>query len=212
MIGSAACQQECASTTMRRVTPSVAFAVARNGVPRGHKNPLWFGLPQRLLDARDLARLALRDLAARAEVANTSIAKIENRQSTPAIDTVERLAAALGLDPCWLAFGWDGAQPFAQRIRRLVDPERAPLPEPGPRPFQAMYLGLPQRLAHARDVRGLSMRGLARQAGLSVQTVSKTENGATVPIVSNLEALAVALEVSPCWLAFGIGEPPRPRD
>lgn len=186
--------------------------MASRGVPRGFKNPLWFGLPQRLLDARDRARLPMRDLATLAGCNNATIGKIENRQMTPAVDTVERLAAALGVDPCWLAFGWDGGQPFAQRIRRLVDPDPAPMPDTTPRPFRELFRGMPTRLTQARDLRGFSMRALALRAGVSVQAVSKTENGLTVPIVSNLEALAVALDVSPCWLAFGVGEPPRARD
>lgn len=50
------------------------------------------------------------------------------------------------------------------------------------------------------------MRELALAAGVSGQTVSITEAGGTVPLVSNCEALAVALDVSPGWLAFGVGE------
>lgn len=181
--------------------------MAWSAVPRGIKKPLWSSLPQRLLDARDDARLAMRDLANLAEVDHAAVSRIENGQAVPAVDTVERLAAGLGVDPCWLAFGWDGERPFAQRTRRLIPVDPRPAPE-GPLPFRALHLGIAERLTLARKAQGLSMRKLAEAAGLSVQAVSLTESGSTVLLMPNLEALAVALDVSPCWLAFGVGQPP----
>jgi transcriptional regulator with XRE-family HTH domain len=178
-------------------------------VPKGIKNPLHERLASRLVEARLAADLSQDQLAERSGVSNAAISRIECGLSRPAVDTVERLAAALAVDACWLAFGWDGAKPFAQRIRRLIPVDPSPTPESVPLAFEESYRGISARLTEARLLRRLSMRGLAELAKVSVQTVSKTEGGLTVPIVSNLEALAVGLGVSPCWLAFGVGQIPR---
>jgi len=44
-------------------------------------------------------------LAKRSGVSNATINDIEKGRQLPAVDTVERLARALGVRPCWLAFG-----------------------------------------------------------------------------------------------------------
>ena len=59
--------------------------------------------------------------------------------------------------------------------------------------------------ASARISRSLSIRGVAKAAGISAQSLLLTEAGETVPLVSTCEALAVALDVSPVWLAYGYG-------
>lgn len=57
----------------------------------------------------------------------------------------------------------------------------------------------------ACEARSLSLRAVAKAAGISAQSLLLTEAGETVPLVSTCEALAVALDVSPCWLAYGYG-------
>lgn len=57
---------------------------------------------------------------------------------------------------------------------------------------------LPQvglKIQELREERGLSMRGLAEQCGLSPNTISLIERGATSPNVSTLHQLATALKV-----------------
>jgi transcriptional regulator with XRE-family HTH domain len=57
-----------------------------------------------------------------------------------------------------------------------------------------------------REQRGLSMRGLAEMCGLSPNTISLIERGATSPSVSTLHQLAMALQVPITALFQGTGE------
>ena len=52
-----------------------------------------------------------------------------------------------------------------------------------------------RRLRELRTERGLSIRALAEQSGLNVNTLSFIENGKTSPSVSTLQQVAAALEV-----------------
>jgi transcriptional regulator with XRE-family HTH domain len=53
-----------------------------------------------------------------------------------------------------------------------------------------------QRLREIRTLRGLSMRSLAEQSGLNINTLSLIENEHTSPSVSTLQQLAQSLQVS----------------
>ncbi|WP_369174070.1 helix-turn-helix domain-containing protein [Streptomyces sp. R28] len=52
------------------------------------------------------------------------------------------------------------------------------------------------RIRHARLARGLSLRGLAREVGVSASLVSQIENGKSQPSVSTLYAITTALGIS----------------
>lgn len=154
-------------------------------VVRGRKNPLHFGFAERLRRARKAHGLSHAALAREAGLASrTTTTILESGDSVPRVDTVEKLAHALKLSPCFLAFGVE--QP------RL----------PGKRFLSA---GLAERLAETRQVRGLSRLQLGQRSGTSDTFVRMTETGATMPILAKLEALAKALGVSPAWLAYGLG-------
>jgi transcriptional regulator with XRE-family HTH domain len=51
------------------------------------------------------------------------------------------------------------------------------------------------RLRQLRATRGLSIKALAEQSGLNVNTLSLIENGRTSPSVSTLQQLAISLQV-----------------
>lgn len=55
--------------------------------------------------------------------------------------------------------------------------------------------GVGTRLLEIRQQRGLSLRALAQEAGLSVNAISRIERGESSPTVSSLQRLATALEV-----------------
>jgi len=59
----------------------------------------------------------------------------------------------------------------------------------------AQYLDVGGRLRKLRDERGVSMRALARQSGLSANALSMIERGLTSPSVSTLSKLSTALGV-----------------
>ena len=175
---------------------SLAGFVLPSPVVRGRKNPLHFGLASRLRRARRAAKLSFERLASAAGLASgITVFHVERTAGhVPRLDTVERIAYALGLSPAFLAYGIEGeAGPLAKGLR---------------------CEGVAQRLGETRAARGLTMRALARLAGLTDTAVRSTESGSSVPTVATLEAFAHALEVSPAWLAFGVGPrelPPRRR-
>lgn len=175
-------------------------------MPRGVKNPLWISVSLRLVEIRALCDLSSTTLAERSGVAQSTVIQIENTARTPRIDSVERIACALGIDATWLAFGDEGYDVFNERRRKLVGRSvKPPKPVPGGFACPHAYRELPARLRSAREARGMSLRWVARESNLSAQSLSTTELGTTVPTVENIEAIAKALGVSPGWLAFGIG-------
>jgi len=107
----------------------------------------------------------------------------------PRLDTVEKLATVLKASPCFLAYGVE--LPCAPAGKTIAE-------------------GLPDRLLRLRQERGLSRRQLGRLAGTSDNFVQMTETGTTVPNIAKVEQLAKALQVSVCWLAFGMGSSELP--
>lgn len=67
--------------------------------------PLHSGLPERLRRARTQAGLSMRALAKAAQTSDPNVLRIEGARVAPGIDTVEKLAKALKVSPCWLAYG-----------------------------------------------------------------------------------------------------------
>lgn len=74
---------------------------------------------------------------------------------------------------------------------------------------EAASIDVGQRLKSLREARGISMRSLARNSGLSANALSMIERGRTSPSVSTLNKLASALEVP--VTAFFRAEPERRR-
>jgi transcriptional regulator with XRE-family HTH domain len=68
---------------------------------------------------------------------------------------------------------------------------------------------LGRRLLLARKKRGLTMLALGNKAGLSASTINHIEKGRQSPAADTTERLARALEVDPCWLAYGSGVTPE---
>lgn len=64
------------------------------------------------------------------------------------------------------------------------------------------------RLRELRAQRGLSIRALAEQSGLNVNTLSLIENSKTSPSVSTLQQLAAALK-APITAFFEVETPPK---
>ena len=67
------------------------------------------GIGERLRRARKARQVTQLELAARTGVAHSTVVRIERGQARPRIETVEKFAEALGVDPRWLAFG-DGPE------------------------------------------------------------------------------------------------------
>lgn len=180
------------------------------GVPvtRGSKNPLWLGLADRLRRLRLQADVSALTLSALAGISDKTSTRIERGVGLPGIDVIEKIALALGVEPCWLGFGNDGEEPFQQKIPRLVSGPELPRPSITDRVNAQAFLGCGERLRVARLAKGLSMRDVARAAEVSVQAVSAMEAGRICPRVDTCERLAVALDVAPCWLAYGVGRGP----
>ena len=151
---------------------------------RGRRNPLYFGLPGRLKRARE--NLSFNSVAAAAGLSDgNTVFQLERKQGhVPRLDTVERVAYALGLSPAFLAYGIDADTSQPTEGLRCE--------------------GVASRLRQTRIHRGLSVLALATAAGLSHTAVGNVERG-TMPTLATAEALAIALGVSPGWLAYGLG-------
>ena len=160
---------------------------------RGRRNPLHFGFAARLRRARKAGDDSRSRLTQRAGLLDgKAVLLLEQGQRIPRLDTVERIASALGLSPALLAYGIEADASQPTKGMRCE--------------------GVTLRLRQTRTHRGLSVLALATAAGLSHTAVGNVERG-TMPTIATAEALATALGVSPGWLAYGVGpiEPPAQR-
>jgi transcriptional regulator with XRE-family HTH domain len=105
------------------------------------------------------------------------VANIENSAANVRLDTVNRLAIALDVDPCLLLSP-------AQRVTRLGYVERS-LPD-----------AVANNLKKLRNRLGLSQQEVNTAAGLGWNYVYKVETLRVVVTLSTLEALARAVDVS----------------
>ena len=152
-------------------------------VVRGRQNPLHWKFSERLKRARREKNLTADNLSVAAGVSNSAVSHLEAGARLPHLPTLERIANALHVSPGWLAFGADS--PFEP-----LDGLRCSL--------------LAERLRVARNERGWSLRELDRQAGVAVGASRSIEAGG-MPTLDTIELVAKALQVSPAWLAFGVG-------
>lgn len=182
---------------------SAALSASLARMPRGVKNMLWQGMRNRFRRLRRAAGLSFLEISRRAELAEGVPNRLEEQATVPAIDVCERLAAALGVAPGWLAYGPEGNEPFQQRRSRQPLPPDDPPSTESCRVFRQRYQGVASRVRGAREATGRSMRALAVAAGISVQTWSNAEAGASAPKIDSLERMAIALDVAPAWLAYG---------
>lgn len=200
-----ACQAILIHGSISVGTSDLQSEVLQGSVVRGRKNPYWQELPQRLVWLREKASMSLSTMTEICGVDEPTIWAIE-KGGRANIRTLERIAAALCVPACYLAFGERGERPFSYRIPRSQQP--LPICAPSAKPGDELHLGFAARLTQARENRGHSLRELSRRAGLSVTAVSNYERSINLPLVDAVEQLAVALSVSPCWLAYGTGDPP----
>lgn len=113
----------------------------------------------------------------------------------------------MGISACILAFGVEGERVFKQKIEG-GRPAPGTLPEArGVAPESWGYENLPARLTLARGA--LTQRALAKKSSLSHTAIGNIEAERAVPGVDAVESLAAALGVSPCWLAYGVGQGPE---
>lgn len=159
---------------------------------RGVRNPLHYSLGERLKKARIAAGIQPTILSIQIGLSRTTVHYIE-RGRVPGVDVLEKLARGLRCSPCTLAFGVQ--VPYEEQ------PADAPL----------RCLGLGERLRTMREFSSLSMRALGREASLTPTAIGNIEAGKVLPGVDVAEALAQALRISPCWLAWGESEPDGPR-
>lgn len=172
-------------------TEESALEDPRSVSPRGVRNPLHYTLGERLKKARIAANILPAHLSRAVGLSVNSVAAIE-RGRVPGCDVVEKLARGLKVSPCALAYG--------VAVLFVEVAADAPL----------RCLGLGERLRGARELAGLSKNALGIIAETTGQTVANIEGG-HVPSIAVAEALAAALRISPCWLAFGESDPSGPR-
>lgn len=202
---------ECFNAVNAGMSSLKPDACMSDSVPHGHKNPLWMGLARRLSDARCAINAAGEHVSRAAGLGPSTSNQIEDERRIPRVGTVEQLAVALGVPPAWLAFGHEGTLRFRERRPRSPLPPDFPEVSLAERPFPNAHRGLAERLRAARELKGLSIRRVASDAGLSHQGIVNIESGASEARISAIEAIAKVLDVAPGWLAFGDGEGPDSR-
>ena len=188
------------------ITDDAACRSSHAHMVKGVKNPLCWAYGSRLSQLVS-GVFSQQETAAAASITVSTVSMGEAGLSTPRVSTVASLASALGVSPTWLAYGTQGGLPFRQR--RPVVPFEPPMPALAARPASTACADLAQRLTAARTQQGLSLRKLGAAAGMSAQAVLLIERGDSNPLISTVEALAVALDCAPGWLAFGEGEGPQ---
>ncbi|MBL9045154.1 MAG: helix-turn-helix transcriptional regulator [Myxococcales bacterium] len=76
-------------------------------------------LAARLIEARREAGLSHRDLAKKAGVSPGTISGLENAHHDVTTEKLARIALALSVEPCWLAYGdCDKAPDWLDAVRR----------------------------------------------------------------------------------------------
>lgn len=188
--------------------PSPSRGIYRLGVdrvPRGIKNPLCVKLASRFERIHETCGISLSAVSTASGLSKNVAAGIASGSNIPALDTLERMAAFFGVSAGWLAYGYEGMEPFKERYPRPFVEPPDPIPDPALRVFRNASAGFPARIKASRERSGLSMRALSEAAGVSVQAWSNAEAGKVSPRVDTCERMAVALGVAPRWLAFGEG-------
>jgi len=150
---------------------------------RGSPNPRHWGLPSRLRKARKQSGLTRKALGQKVGRDSEVAANIEAGQRIPTVGTVARLASGLGVSAAWLGFG--------------LGEQNADGPA-------ATTEGMGARLSAARIEQELTKAALARLAAISPPALANIENGGQTGI-DVIDSLAKALNVSPAWLAYGVG-------
>lgn len=175
-------------------------------VPTGYRNPLCFGCADRIRGRIDASGLTRKDLAAMSGVSHSAICHVEDGNNFPRLSTIERIGECLGISPTWLSYGEEGTVRFRKRRAPSPVPYDPPETDPAPRPPMQCWRGVSQRLRRARTALGFTLRDIGEAAQVSPQGVLLIEKGVSDPMITTIEQLAVALDVSPGWLAFGEGE------
>jgi transcriptional regulator with XRE-family HTH domain len=195
--------------------PARSVEVRTIPVPRGLRNPLYWGTGERLRALGIANNLTQTEIAAAAGVSRGMISNIEHGVHVPRIDVVERLATALGVLPSWLAFGTLGDEPWAQRSPHGILPPKLPTVSLARREMRDRYKLMGLRLRQEREARGLTLRALSplvdakwkylpdEKRSVSRQTILQLEAGETVPLVKTVEVIALALNIAPGLLAYG---------
>lgn len=114
-----------------------AAAVLLGAVGQGIKSPLHQGIPFRLSNARFRQGLAASHVSYAAGLSESVVRSVEDSVQLPKIDTIERIACALGVAPCWLAFGQEGDLQWAGRRPRPALRDEPPDAIPGGIVYQA---------------------------------------------------------------------------
>lgn len=117
-------------------------------------------------------------------------------------------------------YGCRFAQPLgraalsAAKLRNML-PSHPSEPEPAAALKELVHVapdvGLSRRLRQLREDRGLSLAALSRQSGISKPSIWAWETGKTMPRPRSINALAVALGVSPAFI-WGRTSPPSSPD
>lgn len=118
------------------------------------------------------------DLAFAADLAVSSLGQIERGKCAATWSSAEALARALGLSVAALV----PAHPLPPRRQRRT------------RPGEDSAIG--RTVRRLREERGLSQRGLATEAYLTIETINRLEQGGGNPHMNTMQSIAGGLQLS----------------
>lgn len=136
-------------------------------VVRGRQNPLHVGFAHRLARCRKAAKLSRSALSDAVAMARNTASQLERKERIPRLDTVEKLAKALTVSPCMLAYG----------VEMSCEADVAPLAD-----------GLPECLFRLRQARGLSGASGSSSPSLRYTTSASPGHVGRYPCVASSDS------------------------
>lgn len=77
-------------------------------------------LGARLSQVRQAAGLSVRGLSAKSGVSSSTLGYVEQGRQYPSVETLERIARALSVSACWLAYGVGSPHPETHKATRGI--------------------------------------------------------------------------------------------
>lgn len=186
---------------------------------------------ERLKHLRLQAGLFRRELAQQAGLSMTCIADLECGRTQPKLETIERLAVALGTNCLAFAKQTFEAMPSPRvqalpkcvrcrrrrfdngAIREATRSTQCPPCQPSETIKVEIDMNFGKRLRQLRLQAGLKQTAIANRAGVSFALISSLERGKVQPLWKTVERLARALRIESLSLANGtLGSPEPPPE
>lgn len=135
---------------------------------------------ERIKQARKDAKMTQRELAEKLKISYVGISQYERGIRTPKLDTLKKIADALGTDVNFLMSGKTLEQRDKEFIRKLQD-------------YVDSAYNMSARIQQLREKHGLSYSEMSQKTGIPEQTIKRYEKGILNPKAKDLQLIALSL-------------------